>query len=219
MFDGSGTQITDSITPMANGTLTGGGTLASGALTLSGTNQYVDLPNGLISSLTAVTVEAWVTWNGGGDWQRIFDFGDNEMAEGGQGTGATYLFLTPQANDGLATPALRAAFTVSGPGAANETQVDSVGPLPTGSPVHVAVVAGGGALTLYIDGEPSGSVTFSGQLSGINDINNWIGRSQFGADGEFNGTFREFRIYNAALSAAVMQTSFEEGENPAFLLN
>src|SRR6266568_9677916 len=62
----------------AHGTLLGGGALTGdGKLNLQGANGFVDLPNGIISSLSNVTLEAWLAWNGGAQWQRIFDFGSN----------------------------------------------------------------------------------------------------------------------------------------------
>ena len=54
-------------------------------------------------------------------------------------------------------------------------------------------------------------------LSGISDINNWLGRSQFVGDDEFSGTLEEFRIYAGALSEALIGVSNKAGPNPAFL--
>src|SRR5207249_3082657 len=55
--------VADSI-GSANGAVLGGaGFSGSGSLTLVGTNGYVNLPNGLISTLTNVTFETRVTWN------------------------------------------------------------------------------------------------------------------------------------------------------------
>ena len=42
---------------------------------------------GLIAGGGAFTFAGWVYWNGGGNWQRIFDFGDDT---------SHYLFLTPR---------------------------------------------------------------------------------------------------------------------------
>jgi hypothetical protein len=93
----------------AHGTLMAGASIANGALVLSGgqNGQYLDLPNGLISTLTNATLEAWVTWTGtaGGDWQRIFDFGSSTVAEGqAGGTGSKYP-SSARARFALATPA------------------------------------------------------------------------------------------------------------------
>jgi hypothetical protein len=84
---------------------------------------------------------------------------------------------------------------------------------------HVAVVVNAQtrSLILYLNGAQDGQGTPIGALSAINDVNNWLGRSQFGADGDFDGSIHEFRIYDAALSAAQITASFNAGPDPAFL--
>ena len=106
-FEGSGTPVKDRI-GTANGSVMGATqTLLDGhgVVLLGGGNAgaYVDLPNGLVSSLKDATLEAWVTWGGGNAWQRIFDFGDttNATPENNPGQGKTYLFLTPKSGDGV----------------------------------------------------------------------------------------------------------------------
>jgi hypothetical protein len=49
------------------------------------------------------------------------------------------------------------------------------------------------------------------QLSQIDDVNNWLGRSQFTPDPGFAGTYDEFRIYSAALTDAQIAASFAKG--------
>jgi hypothetical protein len=197
----------------AHGTLMGGATISGGALNLAGGNsgQYLDLPNALISTLTSVTIEAYVTWAGaaGGDWQRIFDFGSSNMAEGMQGTGAKYLFLSARK--------LRACYTNASPSA--EIFTDSATDL-TAEPTQLAVVVNAAAhnLTLYLDGTAVGSsVTLNEPLSAINDVNNWLGRSQFAPDDYFAGKISEFRIYSAPLTGPELKTSKQMGENTTYL--
>jgi hypothetical protein len=96
-FDGSGTTITDAIGD-SDGVLQSTTLTGNGQLDLAGgtSGEFVDLPNGLVSSLTDATLEVWLSWSGNAIWERIFDFGDNSnTTEGNQGTGTTYLFLTP----------------------------------------------------------------------------------------------------------------------------
>ena len=63
-FDGTGTSVIDSVGG-ANGNLVGGATLdGSGVLTLPGNrdgqpDQYLNLPNGIISKLDGVTIDCW----------------------------------------------------------------------------------------------------------------------------------------------------------------
>jgi hypothetical protein len=197
----------------AHGTLMGGATISGGALNLTGGNsgEYLDLPNALISTLTSATIEAYVTWTGaaGGDWQRIFDFGSSNMAEGTQGTGNKYLFLSARK--------LRACYTNASPTA--EIFTDSATDL-TAQPSQLAVVVNATAhnLTLYLDGTAVGSsVTLNESLSAINDVNNWLGRSQFAPDDYFAGKISEFRIYDAALTGPELKTSKQMGENTTYL--
>jgi hypothetical protein len=215
-FDGSGTTATDS-KGTANGTVANTQLTGTGALALSGTtsNQYVDLPNNLLSTLTNATLEVWVTWTGGGVWQRIFDFGSNNYPEGQQGTGRTYLFLTPH---GGSSASLNMRVTFSSSGAGAETIVSAPLDLPSARAVHVAVVVDdqNNTLALYQDGVQVGSGTFAGHLSSLNDINNWLGRSQFTSDPELGGSIDEFRMYDAALTPAQLMTSFMAGPDAAF---
>ena len=52
-------------------------------------------------------------------------------------------------------------------------------------------------------------------LSSVSDDNNWLGWSQFEQDPGFSGNILEFRIYNAALTAAQVQTSDTLGPDAA----
>jgi hypothetical protein len=218
-FGDTGTTIGDSITiagvSPANGTAVNVTSPGTGAISLQGgtTDQYVSLPAGIISSLgNSATFEAWVTWTGaGGAWQRVFDFGSSDAAGGvGQGMGATYLFATPLSG---ATPAaLRAAFTVTGiPG---ERQVNGAAILPSTVQTHLAVVIDGTAnfMSLYQNGQLLGQIALAGTtLGALNDVNNWLGRSQFTPDPEFAGSITEFRIYSSARTATQLMASFTAG--------
>lgn len=200
-FDGEGVTLVDSVGgadgALINTTLTGTGSLA---IEGGASEQYVTLPRGIISALgPSATIEAWLSWTGaGGSWQRIFDFGSSDAGPGLQGNGATYLFLTP--SNGTDTT-MRAAMTNAG--LASETFVGAAAPLPFPEQVHVAVVVDASAqtLSLYLQGvllgrQPMGAMT----LARLNDIDNYIGRSQWVFDEEFQGVYDEFRIYSAALT-------------------
>ena len=49
-------------------------------------------------------------------------------------------------------------------------------------------------------------------LSSVNDVNDWLGRSQF-EDPFFNGSLDEFRIWNGALTAAQVAQNYAAGPN------
>jgi hypothetical protein len=223
-FEGTGTAVMDRV-GTAHGALVGGASLSNvdgkGVVVLNGgtTGAYVDLPNGLVSSLTSATFEAWVSWGGGDAWQRIFDFGDssNVSPEDNPASGKSYLFLTPMTDAGSGG-FMRAAYSLAGGAATAETRVDAPGSLLLGlAQLVVTVDAAGGQLLLYQDGKAVSGQAFSGVLASLNDVNCWLGRSQYAADPELGGTFHDFRIYAAALTPAQIAASFASGPDPAFL--
>jgi hypothetical protein len=66
-------------------------------------------------------------------------------------------------------------------------------------------------MTLYQDGELVKDCTLARPLSAIDDVNNWLGHSNFSADVDLDGIYDEFRIYGAALTAEQLADSFKAG--------
>ena len=154
---------------------------------LSGSNEYVNLPTGIVSGLSDFTVSAWVNPSAQPTWSRVFDFGT--------GTG-TYMFLTV---DGGGT-GVRFAITTNGGGA--EQQVNTNTHLPLNTWSHLAVTLSGTTATVYINGVAAGNnpnVTLHPSDLG-NTNQNWIGRSQYG-DPDLPATVDDFQIYGHALSS------------------
>jgi arabinan endo-1,5-alpha-L-arabinosidase len=151
-------------------------------LDLNGTNQYVWLPPGAAYGQTFAAV---VNWRGGGQWQRIFDFGFDTTKT---------VMLTPASGDNV----LRCDIN---PGGTLQT-LQWNQPLPTNTWTHVAVVLNGSRGVLYVNGAPvvtNNSVNF--QPVNVAPQTNHLGRSKFSADPYFNGQFASFRVYGRALSA------------------
>jgi hypothetical protein len=226
-----GAAVDPTVAP-ANGIVINTTLMGTGRLSLAGgmngrddDDQYVNLPSGLISGLQSVTIETFITWYGGREWQRLFDFGSNDSGVlGAQGpSGTSYLFLTTSDRPDAAG---RVQATYKQPGM-REVLVDSTRSLPTGLETHVAVVLDGAkdTLALYLDGTLENTVSgvaISGasmRLDLVDDVNSWLGRSQFVADAELNASFNELRIYAQALSAAQIRTSKAAGANPEFFPN
>ena len=69
----------------------------------------------------------------------------------------------------------------------------------------------GVSLELMLDGKSLIRSSTSLQLSDINDVNNWVGESQWSKDHCYRGTFDELRIYNVALTACQLQTLYDRG--------
>ena len=218
---GGTTMVRDSV-GTANGTAMGVLLRGTGSLTLAGglTDQYVSLPSGIISSLgSSATIEGWVTWPGtGGSWQRIFDFGvADPTMPGMQGAvGTSFVFLTPVSGAGVALLSVNTGglTEVMSPTFFPQTPIAMPGP-----PHHFAAVidaagsgdAGGPNAALYIDGVLIGRTALISQLMVLQDVNNWLGRSQFVADPEFSGTYYEFRIHSSALTPAQITASINAG--------
>jgi hypothetical protein len=156
------------------------------ALDFSGTNQYAKLPATLMASVTNFTIAAWVNWDGGNAWQRIFDFG-NDTTE--------YMFLTPSSGGGT----LRFAITTNSYGA---EQFLETSPLPIGQWRHVTVTRSGNTAKLYTNGVLAASAAVTIAPADFNPVLNYFGASQFSSDPLFNGRLDELFIYNYALSNA-----------------
>jgi hypothetical protein len=217
-FDGVGTTVTDSV-GTAHGTAVNTQLHGDGVLTLAGgaSDQYVNLPNGIVKTLVNASFEAWVTWRGCGGWERVFDFGDAGGVSNVRGFAVTTLYLTPQSMNGR--DVMFGAFKRADQAALNETRASSNTPLDTGVMEQIVLVIDDAAnlMTLYRNGAFEGSVAFTDSLSLLNEVNTWLGRSQYAADPSFSGILHEFRIYNAALSAAEVQVSYVAGTDPTFL--
>jgi hypothetical protein len=180
----------------------------------SGTISYVDLPNGIISALgSQATFEVWFTWAGPSNenWQRVFDFGvsdGGEDASSGAG-GSNYFMLTPRA--GVTGNPMRFGYTnnVAGLG---ERVLDRTLQAPVGTEVFVAVTwnEDTGEVKLYVNGQWISTNDLHVTFADINDVNNWLGRAQWG-DAGYKGSITEFRIYDEALSPGWIEAHYNSG--------
>ena len=235
----SGRTIIDSISG-ANGTVIGpvgagmNPTATVHALVLPGGPSaeapYVDLPNGMISSLTNVTLEGWYSLSTAQNWGRIFDFGSTTGGEltgpGGGGEGLDYIQFA--ATRGTDQNTQRAGIRnndplFNGPAggtvAAAESLADSNVAYTLGARRQAVVVynstGGAGAapasLTVYVDGVQQATTNTAIQLGNLSDVNNWLGRSNWTGDANLAGTLEEFRIYDHALTAAEVTQRFNQG--------
>ena len=171
-----------------NGTATGSPVYGTGRLgqgiVLDGSDDYVTLP-AEVASHHDITISTFVYWNGGSNWQRLFDFGNDT---------SNYLMLTPNSGSGM-------SFRIT---SAGTSQIINTTALATGKWVHLAVTLSGDTGTLYVNGVAV--ATNTGMTFNPGDFKpavNYLGKSQF-ADPLFNGRIDDFRIYNYALDAATI---------------
>jgi len=187
-----------------HGTTTGSPIYATGhagapdqAIDLDGLDDVVTLPAGVANS-DDITIATWVNWDGGGQWQRIYDFGN--------GTGQ-YLFLTPSSGDNT----LRFAIKNGG-----SEQILQTAQMPIGQWRQIVVTLQGNIGRLYVNGTQvaiSGAITIN--PSDFSAAINYIGDSQFASDPFFNGRVDGLYIYNYALSPAQV-ASIYTNQAPAF---
>lgn len=158
------------------------GRIGSGAVALNGTDDFVQLP-ATVANHQEITIAAWVYWNGGSSWQRIFDFGNSQTE---------YMFLSPSSGSGN----LRFAIKNGG----DEQGLDAAA-LTANEWAHLAVSLGTSGARMYVNGElvdESAAINIS--PLDFKPVLNYIGRSQY-PDPLFNGRIDEFRLYNYVLSA------------------
>ena len=208
-FDDSGTTALDAVSG-ANGDVVGTTLDGSGVVTMSGDGrEYVDLPNGIVSSLTDITIVTWMTWTGGAAYQRIFDFGSSNSGEGLGTSGRSYLAVIPMTGfEDQAKPGLGAEMKA--PGFPTVT-LASVQDMHDRFAQVSLVFKSGVSAALYLDGNLLAAEPTAITLADIDDRNNWIGQSQWQTDPVFQGSYEELRIYDVALDACQLHTLLVRG--------
>ena len=214
-----------------------------GNQTPAAVSGYVDLPNGIISSKTNLTVEMWATPVAFQNFQRLLDFGRVVQAGDGfgaageiTGTGTTAPGIT-QASDSLTLTLSRGTnlneqrFEGKLNGAANNADPAGLYRLSdtnltttANTAYHFALTyeagvgslaATGGRLSWYRNGRVSASVDVGFRLNQLQDVNNWLGRSLWSLDRSTQASYDEVRIYNHAMSLTEINASRTLGLNPA----
>jgi hypothetical protein len=213
------TDASDSIAG-ANGTLTGNAYVSNNVLNLPGGGTsaspqgYVTLPNGIVSNNTSITVECWLTDNGGLVWAEAWCFGDSAAGPGQPpSSGTSYISLIPRsaAND------FRAAFNLT-PGNLEIDVIDSAGSMPKNVEQYAVVTYDAASTTgrLYLNGVQVGVATIPINRAPANygnTFNDWLGRDEFGGDPMYAGSIDELRIWNAAVSPLYISVSSVAGPN------
>ena len=174
------------------------------AVDLDGADDYIGLPDA-IGRLRDFTIATWVNWDGGGDWQRVFDFGAGTHQN---------LFLTPRAGGAGLRLVLKDAIN----GRDVEHRINAPA-LATGRWVHLAAVMKSGAMTLYRNGQAVGSLFgLKHSPADFPATNNYIGKSQY-ADPLFNGRVDDFRVYSQALDGSGIWSLWGGSANSAPVFN
>ncbi len=245
----SGTTMTDSVSGAAAtvfGGLQGVSTFDGTALRIQGTTTgnrslgfisgYIDLPNGIISSKTHLTLEIWATPFGATNYDRLFDFGRCNLTHGpdaqpGEIVDVLGTGQTPGTSD--SDDNLFFSFSVGSDEDRsrmdamvndNDSNPDLVFDADTqtsfGTRYHYVMTfedgagtfgATGGRVSWYRDGELLLATDVNFRLQDIEDVNNWLGRSQWTNDSNANASYDEVRIYDHALTLAEIEASLTAG--------
>jgi hypothetical protein len=188
---------------MAHGTFVGNAVGTNGALKLTGAaGGFVDLPGGLVSGSSAVTVECWATFGANGNWARLVDFGNMNGS-----LGQNYLFYSPHTSVGGQRLGLSTATAT--------INFDSAGTLDNRT-LHVVCVVdpAGNYCAIYTNAVLRSALNTSlPPLSGVSGAWSFIGRSLFSADAWLNATIDELRLYDGRLTAAQIAANYASGPN------
>ena len=214
-----GTSVTDSIGGLSAVIRGANAKFTGKAIQLPGgspaTEAYIDFPNGLISSRENLTIEFWETQSGVESWCRILSIGTNNVGEitspGGTFGGSETLTLFGNVG---ATQVNRFARSFgSYPNGGPDRNPADYPESDYGVEFHQVITYDRelkewhwyrNGILMEVIPDREGPTT-------IDDVNVWLGRSEFSQDNNFRGLFREFRIYNHALSEGEIYGNFMTG--------
>jgi MYXO-CTERM domain-containing protein len=197
---------------------------------------FVDLPNNLVSQAAAagqygaLSLEFWVTMTSNRDWSALFSAGISSVAIDGNSAGGNdhfpYVQVVPRAGAGGNDLRLITNGVAGPEGLVDDTSATATD-LAIGVQEHVLAVfdqSGGlpGTITMYRNGVQYGTtgpiannldlaaIATVFPLTGLADINVWIGRSQW-PDPMLNASVNEVRVYSHALTPGDAAANFAGG--------
>lgn len=204
--------------------------IRAGKLSLAGGASsyaaYVDLPNRMLSSLSAgrggsgqITLEGWVTATAGRTWGRLFDFGNSTAGElggaGGSGNGTSYFMLSQvNASRDWHQCEVHCDGYNGGPDVGDWRSFGLENNNAAGGGMtHFAVTwsEATGEVVVYENGIASTRFASAIRFDQVDDVNVWLGRSNWTADENFQGDWDELRIYTNILSPAQVLSEYLAG--------
>lgn len=190
-FDnGSGGVVKDVSGNGRDATITGGAAWQAGSLSFDGVDDSVKLPDDVLAGVEDVTIEAEV-WIDPAQGTPYFLYG---LGNSTAGVGDGYLFST---GDAYRTSLATGNWTT-------EQTVTSGSNLARGRWARLTYTLTGGTATIYLDGAKVGTKTgvtaTPGDIGDGSTSANHLGRSVYASDKLFRGQYREFALWNRALS-------------------
>ena len=189
MNETSGTNVADSVGgPAWNGTFPNGGSFGGGQLAFSSASQqYLNLPGGILSNYLATTIDMWIPGISGSTtsppFVYLFAFGDTDSS----GDGYNYIFFNPNV--------ARATISAADPGFDGE-QGGDLPSLGTVTNLHLTCVfdCPAGSISVYTNGVLAAAFTgITDSLSTVGNEFAYVGRSLYTADAYLNWTLQELR--------------------------
>lgn len=163
-----------------------GTTIKNGYAYFDGTDDYIHMPDNLVSGEEDVTFVINVRPEMDGANQFTFTVGNSE---------SNYLFL----NTNTGSNARFAMTTVGWWQEEGELKAD---PIKRGDWASIAIVMNGKTKKMYVDGSIAAETTSELLASGLGDTTaNYLAKSQYSGDSYFKGYIDDFRVYSKALTA------------------
>ncbi|MBN1515246.1 LamG domain-containing protein, partial [Candidatus Sumerlaeota bacterium] len=156
----------------------------SKAIEFNGIDSYATLPSS-VADCNDITVAAWVLTYDKRDFQRIFDFGNNDRQ---------YLFLAPD----TAEDKMRFSISINGTGADNEQSLTTANVTPQVW-THVAVKLEGDIGSMFVNGVKVDTQRITLNPTDVKPQHNFLAKSQFAVDPMYAGLIDDFRVYHFAL--------------------
>ena len=208
-----------------------GGT--TGNVAMNSMSAYIDLPNGIISSQTNVTIEIWATPLSAPNWARILDFGRTTQGGDVGGSSGEWSGLPGTAAPGTTSSSDDIMLSAAIGTAINQQRfeaklngtavtLDSALATTAGVQHHYAITftdgagtngSSGGRWQWYRDGDAVGFLDVNYHLASIEDVDNWLGRSLWSGDSNANTDYSEVRISNVAMSRGQILANYLVGPN------
>ena len=236
---GSGLVINDSLAGLPLTVRGLGATLDGSRIVLPGTttsgnpnstiSAYLDLPNGIVSSKSSITVEIWAAPITVRNWQSLFEFGRMDIAGDGLGAPGEWTGngntgpVGAQGSDLLGCAFnqnlnLNSQYQVVMINGGFQSAISSTLATVAGQTYHYVITVQGNGATCstawYRNGQQVGTGSTPFALSAIEDVNCWLGRAQWATNSTSNAAYDELRIYNHAFTPAEAAASYTVGPNP-----
>ncbi|MBI5848814.1 MAG: hypothetical protein HZB31_12880 [Nitrospirae bacterium] len=190
-----------------HGTLMNSDTYAPGmvgqAFSFDGVDDYVDLPDGFANFTSGFTIGLWAKPTASGYWARFVDLGNGTANN-------NILFMRRSTSNDL-------AFEVYD-GSGNHDMVYAENAITNNEwHYYAATMDAAGQVKLYKDGLPLTIVvdtTYDATTivpTSVTRVNNYIGKSNWGADAYYTGSMDEIAIFNRALDASEIAAIYNAG--------